>query len=111
VVVEEGAVIKDSILFQDCIVKKGAVVDLAILDKRVVVGESAVIGNGENRTIANRLKPSHLYTGITLVGKGARIPAEQKIGRNCVIDSSVTEELYPGNTVEDGESLFGKDEA
>jgi glucose-1-phosphate adenylyltransferase len=111
VVVEEGAVVKDSILFQDCIVKKGAVVDLAILDKRVVVGERAVIGNGENRTIANRLKPSHLYTGITLVGKGARIPAEQKIGRNCVIDSSVTEELYSGKTVEDGESLFGKDEA
>ncbi len=110
VVVEAGAVVKDSILFQDCIVKKGAVVDLAILDKKVVVGENAVIGNGDNHNVANRLQPSHLYTGITLIGKGAKVPAEQRIGRNCVIDSSVTEELYPGKTVEDGESLFGKDE-
>lgn len=110
VVVEAGAVVKDSILFQDCIVKKGAVVDLAILDKKVVVGENAVIGDGDNHNVANRLQPSHLYTGITLVGKGAKVPADQRIGRNCVIDSSVTEELYPGKSVEDGESLFGKDE-
>lgn len=111
VVVEEGAVVRDSILFQDCVVRKGAIVDLAILDKRVVVDERAVVGYGENHTIANRLTPSHLYTGITLVGKGAKVPADQRIGRNCVIDSSVTEALYPGRTVEDGESLLGDDEA
>lgn len=111
VIVEEGAVVRDSILFQDCVVRKGAIVDLAIMDKRVVVGERAVVGYGENHDIANRLTPSHLYTGITLVGKGAKVPADQRIGRNCVIDSSVTEALYPGKTVEDGESLLGNDEA
>ena len=105
VTVEEGAVVRDSILFADCVVKKGAVVDYSILDKRAYVGVGAVVGSGGNHTIANRLNPSHLYTGITLIGKGSRIPAEQKIGRNCVINSYVAEDAYPGKSIEDGESL------
>ena len=110
VVVEEGAVVKDSILFEDCIVGKGAKVDLAILDKRVQVGENAIVGCGDNHTCANKRKPSHLYTGITLVGKEARVPAEQQIGRNCIIDSGVTESCFREKTLGDGESLLNKDE-
>jgi glucose-1-phosphate adenylyltransferase len=110
VVVEEGAVVKNSILFEDCVIRKGAVVDLAILDKRVQVGENAIVGFGENYTVVNQLQPSHLYTGITLIGKGATIPAHQKIGRNCVINSNITEACYPGQTIEDGESLFADGE-
>jgi glucose-1-phosphate adenylyltransferase len=110
VVVEEGAVVKDSILFADCVVRRGATVDLAILDKRVQVGENAVVGHGENFTTVNRLKPSHLYTGITLIGKGAMVPREQKIGRNCVVNSGITEGAYPGKKMEDGDSLFASGE-
>ncbi len=111
VVVEEGAIVKDSILFEDCVVERGAQIDLAILDKRVQVGAGAIVGFGDNHTCANRRKPSHLYTGITLIGKGARVPAEQKIGRNCVIDSGVAENTFSGNTLEDGESLLNTDES
>jgi glucose-1-phosphate adenylyltransferase len=110
VVVEEGAIVRDSILFEDCIVGKGATVDLAILDKRVDVGMNAVLGFGDNHACANKDKPSHLYTGITLVGKGARIPADQRIGRNCVIDSGVSERFFAGKVLGDGESLLNKDE-
>ena len=106
VVVEEGAVVKNSILFEDCIIRKGAVVDLAILDKKVQVGENAIVGYGENYSVANKLNPSHLYTGITLIGKGAMVPAKHKIGRNCVINTNITEDAYPGQIIEDGESLF-----
>ncbi|MFW2368944.1 MAG: glucose-1-phosphate adenylyltransferase family protein [Desulforhopalus sp.] len=110
VVVEKGALVKDSILFEDCVVEKDATVDLAILDKRVLVEENSIVGRGNNYTVANRLKPTHLYTGISLVGKGARVPAGHKIGRNCVIDSSITPSAYPGKVLEDGESLLGGDE-
>jgi len=106
VIVEEGATVNNSIIFDDCVIRKGATVDLAILDKRVTVGEGAVVGHGENFKKANRLKPSHLYTGITLVGKGSEVPANQKIGRNCVISGSVTETAYPGTSLKDGETLF-----
>jgi glucose-1-phosphate adenylyltransferase len=74
------------------------------------VGANAIVGFGENFTVANQLKPSHLYTGITLIGKGAVVPAAQKIGRNCVINSNITEASYPGKTIEDGESLFADGE-
>ncbi len=106
VIVEEGATVNNSIIFDDCVIKKGATVDLAILDKRVTVGEGAVIGHGENLKEANHLKPSHLYTGITLVGKGAEVPANQKVGRNCVISGGVKQTAYPTTSLEDGETLF-----
>jgi len=106
VIVEEGATVNNSIIFDDCVIKRGATVDLAILDKRVTIGEDAIVGHGENYKESNRLKPSHLYTGITLVGKGAEVPANQKIGRNCVISGNVTETAYPGTSLEDGDTLF-----
>ncbi len=109
VVVEEGAIVRNSILFTDCVIKKNAVVDLSILDKRVLVGEGAVIGYGEHHDIVNKNSPSHLYTGISLVGKGARIPAETRVGRNCVIDSKFTEKSFPSKILDDGESLLVKE--
>lgn len=106
VIVEEGATVENSIIFDDCVIKKGATVDLAILDKRVTIGEGAVVGYGENFKEVNRLKPSHLYTGITLVGKGSEVPANFKIGRNCVISGSVSENAYLSPNLNDGETLF-----
>jgi len=110
VVVEEGAVVRDSILFSDCVVKKNSVVDLAIFDKRVRVGSGAVVGAGTNHDVANKEKPSHLYTGITLVGKEAVIPPGQSIGRNCIIHSGTGEDAFPGKEVADGESVCTSEE-
>lgn len=106
VIVEEGALVKDSILFADCVVKKNAVVDLSILDKRVHVGAESVVGHGEGHGIANSITPTHLYSGITLVGKGARVPEATKIGRNCVIDSKVGESLFWSNVIDDGQAVL-----
>lgn len=106
VVVEEGATVNNSIIFADCVIEKGATVDLAILDKRVRVGQNAVIGHGENYKVVNQLKPTHLYTGISLVGKGAEVPADQQVGRNCVINGNITEGAYPDAPLGDGETLF-----
>lgn len=105
VVVEEGAVVKDSILFTDCVVEKNSVVDLTICDKRVWVHEGAVVGAGNNHDVVNKLQPKHLYTGISLIGKEAVVPAGVTIGRNCVINSKTREEAYPGKEIADGETL------
>ena len=106
VVVEEDAVVRNSIVFEDCVIRKGATVDLAILDKRVEVGEGAIVGHGDGIKTINKLKPTHLYTGISLVGKGAEVPAKMLVGRNCVIDSDVVAADYPADRIEDGESLL-----
>jgi len=54
--VEVGAVVRDSIVMFDTIVRAGAVVDRTILDKEVSVGPNAVIGDGSDDT-PNRSDP------------------------------------------------------
>ncbi len=90
VFVAEGAVVRDSILFTDCIVGPGSVVDHGILDKHVVVGAQVHLGEGADAR-PNRTQPRNLQTGITVVGKGARIPTGLHIGRNCLIAADVIE--------------------
>lgn len=103
VVVGPGAVVRDSVLFSDCQIHAGAVVDLAILDKRVQVGREAIVGIGENRQTPNHLHPKHLYTGITLVGKRAVIPERVVIGRNCIVNSDA--KLAFGAVIATGETV------
>ena len=44
--VDMGAVVRDSIVMFDCVIRSGAVIDRAILDKEVVVGQGAIVGDG-----------------------------------------------------------------
>ncbi len=105
VVVEEGAVVKDSILFRDCVVGKNVLIDLVISDKLTRFGANSAIGIDENHDIINRLYPKHLYTGITLVGESAEIPENMKVGRNCIVKCSATEDDFISPLLQDGESL------
>jgi glucose-1-phosphate adenylyltransferase len=85
-----GARVRDSIVMFDTVIGEGAVVDRAIVDKDCRVGPGAVIGEGDDLR-PNRNEPERLYAGVTLVGKGAAIPARARIGRNCRIDPGVSE--------------------
>lgn len=96
--------VSDSIILHDCILEEGAVVDLAILDKRVRVGKGAILGYGDDKETVNRDYPTHLYTGITLVGKEAEVPAGVTIGRNCIIQPSRRAAEIPSR-VETGKSI------
>jgi len=86
----KGAVVRDSVIFEDCVVEDRAVVDLSICDKRVRIGTGAIVGQGRDLKHANHDFPKHLYTGITLIGKKARLPAGMNIGRNCIVQSEYT---------------------
>ena len=104
--VEKGAVVKDSVIFEDSVIEQGAVVDLTICDKRVCIGSEAVIGKGGDNNKPNKKFPTHLYTGITLIGKDAHLPSCVAIGRNCIISprrqvTDFTDHL----TIGDGESF------
>lgn len=113
VFVAAGAEVRDSIIFPDCIIGPESAIDRAILDKNVVVGSSVTIGMGDSRT-PNRAQPRHLNSGITVVGKGARLPSGLQVGRNCLIGTDVLErdfaplmrsaegslELFSGETLE-----------
>ena len=106
--VEVGAVVRDSIIMFDTVIRSGAVVDRAILDKEVVVGPGAIVGDGPDFTTPNRQEPNRLNTGITVVGKRAVIPRGVRIGRNVKIAGDVrttdfaTRVVKTGATVEAG---------
>lgn len=105
VVVEEGAVVKDSILFADCVVGRKSKVDLTICDKRVRILNDTVVGTGSKHDSVNTVHPDHLYTGISLVGKEAVVPQGVTIGRNCIIKSQTTEDAFTAKEIGDGETL------
>ncbi len=86
--VEEGAVIRDSIVFNDTVVQRGATIDRCIVDKKVTVGHGSQLGWGDDYA-PNQQDPTHLNTGITLVGKGAQLPPGLRVGRNCKIGPGV----------------------
>ncbi|MSQ31993.1 MAG: glucose-1-phosphate adenylyltransferase [Dehalococcoidia bacterium] len=95
VTVEEGAKVEDSVIFDDTYISSGVVINKSIVDKEVVVGAGAIIGFGNDMT-PNADEPDNLASGVTLVGKRAKIPAFAKIGRNCRIDPSVREQDFKG---------------
>lgn len=82
--VAEGAVVRDSIIFNDTIIEAGAVVDRCIIDKQVRVGAGAHVGHGDDNT-ANQELPECLNTGITLIGKGSVVPEGVSLGRNVSV--------------------------
>jgi glucose-1-phosphate adenylyltransferase len=104
--VDVGAVVRDSIVMFDSIIRSGAVVDRAILDKEVVVGQGAIVGEGPFPDKPNKQEPGRLNTGITVVGKRAVIPRGARIGRNVKVASDIrladfTKKIVPsGGSVE-----------
>ncbi len=105
--VAEGAVVRDSIIMSDSIVGAHSVIDHSILDKEVVVEADCHIGFGDDFR-ANRQQPKALNSGITIVGKKAKIPPKVRIGRNCVIFCGVTEDDFPAREIKSGETIEPK---
>ena len=108
--VDVGAVVRDSIVMFDCVIRAGAVVDRAILDKQVSVGPNTVVGEGRDLTIANRQEPTRLNTGITVIGKRATIPRGVRLGRNVKIAEGVRASDYRTRAVPSGHTVERKRE-
>jgi glucose-1-phosphate adenylyltransferase len=104
VVVEEGAEVRDSIVMHDAFIGRGTRLSRCVIDKEVVVGQDAIIGYG-NPEKANRNNPDHLYSGLTIIGKGAVIPPRVSVGTNCIIHPSVREQDFRKSAVADGENV------
>jgi glucose-1-phosphate adenylyltransferase len=103
--VDVGAVVRDSIVMFDCVIRAGALVDRAILDKQVVVGPNAVVGEGDEFGVANRQEPTRLNTGIVVVGKRAVIPRGVRLGRNVKVAEGVRASDFRGRVVRSGQTV------
>jgi len=99
-----GAVVRDSIVMFDSVIGSRAVIDRAILDKEVVVGAGAIVGDGPDDT-PNSKEPTRLNTGITVVGKQSSIPRGARIGRNVRIGERVRAADFMKRVVPGGGSV------
>jgi len=102
--VEAGAVVRDSVFMNDTVIGAGAMVECCVLDKQIEIGPGARLGCGDDNT-PNQLEPANLDTGITIVGKRARVPAGAVIGRNCRIDPNTTDDDYDQLEVPSGGTI------
>ena len=84
VFIGEGAIVRDSVILYDAVIEAGAVVDRCIIDKQVVIGASAHVGDGDDNT-PNVALPEALNTGLTLIGENSRVPEGMVLGRNVVV--------------------------
>ncbi|WP_243058144.1 sugar phosphate nucleotidyltransferase [Nocardioides sp. SR21] len=72
VVVEEGALVRDSVVFRDCVVRSGARVDWAIVDQDCEIGPDAGIGSPD--TDPEDSDAIVLVGRGTTVGRGVELP-------------------------------------
>jgi len=105
--VAANVVVKNSVIMNDTVIGRESVVDYSILDKQVVIEAGSHVGTGNDFQV-NREEPLILNTGLTVVGKGARIPEGVKIGRNCAIACNVTEKDFRSSIVQSGETINAK---
>lgn len=104
VVIEEGAVVRDSIIMAETIIKQGVRLETCIVSEKSEIGENTSIGIGEN--IPHVSKP-HIYSsGITTIGDNTIVPAGVKIGKNCEVGGYTLKEHYNDGKLESGHSLI-----
>ena len=105
VVIEEGAVVRDSIIMNSARIGKNTVLDRAIIAEGSIIGENCVLGAGEDN-IPNKLKPDVYAFNLVTVGEKTVIPDGVTIGKNTAIAGKTTIEDYPDNTLAGGETLI-----
>ena len=103
VIVEEGATVSDCVVMHDCLIRSQATVQRCVIDKDVAIGRGAVVGVG-NASVINSRFPDHVYSGFTLIGKGACVPPGSKVGTNCIIHPAVKESGFP-EALPDGQTI------
>jgi len=107
VCVEEGAQVVDSVVLDYTTIGKGVIVQRSIIDKQCWIGPGCHVGYGDDYS-PNKDEPDHLNSGITVVGKGAKLPPELKVGRNCRIGCWVEKSDFDGDFLPSGSSVERK---
>ncbi len=104
VTIEEGAVVRDSIIMSRSTIGKGSQLNKAILAEAVTVGENVVIGEGDEAD--NDINPGIYNAGLITVAEASVIPSNVHIGKNTVISGETTANDYPGNVLPGGKSII-----
>ena len=103
VIVEDSAVIRDSIIMAGCKIGKNTIIDRCIIAENCTIGKNVKMGIGEN--VPNMHNPSIYDTGITVIGEGSVIPDGVAIGKNCVVHGITSVSHYNNFCLDSGETI------
>ncbi len=84
-VIEKGAVVKDSVLMGNIVVKEGAQVNYAIIDEEVTLGKKATVGDA--REVASKVEGK--TGGITVLGRGITVRDGGKVAAGEIVDKDI----------------------
>ncbi|MFH0795115.1 MAG: sugar phosphate nucleotidyltransferase [bacterium] len=102
--VGRDAHVENCVLLDNVDVGKGARLRDLVADKNVVMEDGCVVGEGDEA--ANRRFPHLFNTGVSLIGKGARLPGGFAVGRNCLIAGGLAPGDFPSRGLASGETLL-----
>jgi glucose-1-phosphate adenylyltransferase len=104
VIIEEGAVVSDSIIMNKCTIGRNSKLYKVIMAENGKVGSNCELGVGEEKE--NKSHPNIYCNGLVTLGEATVIPDNVRIGKNTVISGITTPEDYPNNWLDGGECLI-----
>ena len=102
--VEEGAVIRNSIIMNNTVIGKNCVIDKAIIGENSSVGNGVVLGNGDSSP--NKVRPDIYCNDLTTLGEDTVIPDGIRIGRNSAVSGRTEAADYQNGVLPSGEILI-----
>lgn len=107
VTIEEGTVVRDSIIMKKACIGAECDISKAIVAENAVVGDHVVIGCGEE--VPNTYKPAIYGFGLVTIAEDSVIPSNVKIGKNTAISGKTTLEDYTDGVLVSGGAILKKD--
>jgi len=93
--IEKGAVVRDSVLFFNNIVRQGARIERTVSDVNTTFGAGCQVGSPQEGA----------REGITVIGWNNLVPERMRIGRSCVVYPHLGADRWTTDTLADGEVL------
>ncbi|MBE5886587.1 MAG: glucose-1-phosphate adenylyltransferase [Lachnospiraceae bacterium] len=104
VTIEEGTVVRDSIIMNDTTIGKNCEINKAIIAENVNIGNDVKLGVGEE---AENDTAPHIYNhGLVTIGEKTVVPNGVSVGKNSVVSGNTTVEDYPDMYLGSGKTLI-----
>ena len=104
VTIEEGTVVRDSIIMNDTTIGKNCEINKGIIAENVIIGDDVKLGIGEE--IDNDTAP-HIYNhGLVTIGEKTVVPNGVSVGKNSVVSGNTTAADYPDMYLGSGKTLI-----
>ena len=103
VIIEEGSVVKNSIIMNGTKIGKNCIIDKGIVAEKVIIGDNVEFSVGEYAESA--LNPKVYAFDLVTVSEGSVIPSNVKIGKNTAIVGKTESSDYPDGLLASGQAI------